>query len=1813
MITSLQKQKSTLLFKTLSSFVAVTFILTMIIPPGSVSAQTVSGLLNLPAPGSLLALSDRHAPCMLQGVSVYYNNPFQFDFILDTGNDRLTSTHQVKEESRKLIKYFLASLTVPEDDLWVNLSPYEEDKIITESLGQTEMGRDMLAQDYLLKQLSSSLIYPEEELGEKFWEKAYEKAYEQYGTTEIPLNTFNKVWIIPDTAVVYTHGIEPSADNPSAGVTAFVVESRLKVMMEEDYMAMKHNMENKELGTGDLLGRDVEAVSSLTADIYRDIVLPEIEREVNEGKSFAPLRQIFNSMVLAVWYKQNLRETILGQVYANKSKLSGVEVEDKAVKKKIYDQYIEALKKGVFNYIREDYDRYVNEPVPRKYFAGGENFADWARQNLRTVSDLQNPAHREQLRGWGDRFKITARLQGLSPKEVEETLRAQGITDINDFQDEAIDALLALAHEDGVEWIKAYRVVVKDVDRVGMQDLMNLPESVRAQILENIRNTRDTLKKKISAGVPGAQIMLDELQALLSGEGQRGMSFVQITDGEAYQELMARLGLEDVELPQDGHASDTYGINLLDPYAMFHELGADSGLTDAEVRALEQDVHLTEEGIWDSISVKLRENFPDGQRRPGLLRSLGFARDIAQTEPDLSWLTEQIRDELMQIEARVLVDIDTGKFTAQDPVSALAVLIKANQEHVIKLAWQAAGNDIERKREFLRQVERLNQTYPPGLAKCSEHGREILVNKKPGPGKEKYNPYVGLIPSLPVPKGEKPLDLGQEYDEFTQIAMEHIGDVVFATPWGGEGARLGWMSGIKADLPFDITTMTPYLGYFIFQILALQNKYNAAHPDQKDVRIPYIMMTHDKTHGQIIRFLNENNYFGMEGLTIIDTTKEKAEYDAALGRVVIKSHDGKSMRECNQIIIFKQDSVPAMQGWEGNWIMDTEKPWLLMEKAHNHGDIHGLMYASGLGQAFADAKKSHTLIFQDTNAEVFRGLIPALGRMVKESQARKERKRRLVIGEARQKRQQISEGDIQDQIKDVGVKVNAIAVKIKPGEKAGTLVRLKNPRTQETIIRNVEYSDRQDFFDHPYTRSMLDDQGLTDNDFLQGNINAFILEQSSYARVLNVEKGIMGEEIVNPKADTLISRLEAMMQDIYIEFPAADVMVTQFDPRLAFAATKNGIRNSLIAASQGLFTEHISQTVGHHWRNNRRLLSAAGAAVKTDVGRRVAFKGKYQYQKWQKIVHDKVMDEKIFVQGWDERTPDDFDKTGWTLVEKGDEINGIDFPSGPVVNWGSDWAQTPQEVKDKWQGGGIYADDAVLIIDQGAGNTRFKNVRIERGALVVKARPDQFLTIEGLTVNNDGWRIRYFQSGQYKYDTKTEQKMIQEVPEYDSMRGYTIYTSGETVIDIRALDAGEFKVDKSGKITPVNIHPRQQISKPKLAPTVPPTGHKYTDRLNIFDDRAAMGEAAAKLGIKKMQRLLKRKKRITIMFAAAPSQVATVEALVRLSKEEEYKIDWTRVNIIHMDEWVTRDSDLVVKRGDEESFRTWLDKHLINPIVEQHKILIEQLHIHLMDDADNMDMTAEEVAEKYGELVKKLGIDGIFGGYGDNGHVAFNDAVQGNLAETKKLYEQPDKGAGVAKPNDDDKNREQQMRDYPRFRQAGYVPPAVTVRLPIMRNEIEKEEGRFIIMSVPGEAKREALVNVHSKEGQPVEADFNPFVPATYFNELSPDTIQVFTDNQGAATLPGIEAISPDRAQSRPGGIDLNPALFTLKVRRDENGVPLPLPQQPVYNINIDGFIPIIIDIVPMPNLNMLLGRDLPLDDTNNERDRYSYLHKPVN
>ncbi len=391
--------------KLLSLFLLSCFVLNMAGPMPQVYAQ---GVAELPVPGAMVNLSPAYVPVLMKGLRVHREDPFKFDFMMDTGHSGLSANDAaLKQESDRLIKYFLAALTVPEKDLWVNLSPYEKDRMIADNLGQTEMGRDMLAQDYILKQLTASLIYPEKELGKAFWDKVYAKAQQLYGSNQVPVNTFNKVWIVAERADIFEHKD-----------TVYVVGAHLKVMLEEDYLALQKHGAAPSNGTG-----------AIGANIVREIILPELEKEVNEGKNFAPLRQMFYAMILATWYKTALKDAVLTQVYGDQSKVkAGVNVDDPAEKEKIYERYLQAYKKGVFNYIKEDIDAVSQQLMPKKYFSGGLLVAPSAA--MQSVSRAEAT---RKLKPVGDAVVVagranTAVLPASAAMATKKNIRAREVT-----------------------------------------------------------------------------------------------------------------------------------------------------------------------------------------------------------------------------------------------------------------------------------------------------------------------------------------------------------------------------------------------------------------------------------------------------------------------------------------------------------------------------------------------------------------------------------------------------------------------------------------------------------------------------------------------------------------------------------------------------------------------------------------------------------------------------------------------------------------------------------------------------------------------------------------------------------------------------------------------------------------------------------------------------------------------------------------------------------------------------------------------------------------------------------------------------------------------------------------------------------------------------------------------------------------------------------------------------------------------------------------------------------------------------------------
>ncbi len=204
---------------------------------------------------------------------------------------------------------------------------------------------------------------------------------------------------MPSKSVVY----EGPADKGQA--TAYVVEAKLKVMLEEDYVALNKNSPPPSLprqGGGMQVnspplvgGVRGGGINTLGSKIVREIIIPILEQEVNEGANFVQLRQIYHSLILATWYKKKIKDGIIAKQYVDQKKVDGLVIARSdpkgpfhgATKQSksmiaspsarnddvdhIYQQYLQAFKKGVYNFIKEEPDPAGGQSIPRKYFSGG--------------------------------------------------------------------------------------------------------------------------------------------------------------------------------------------------------------------------------------------------------------------------------------------------------------------------------------------------------------------------------------------------------------------------------------------------------------------------------------------------------------------------------------------------------------------------------------------------------------------------------------------------------------------------------------------------------------------------------------------------------------------------------------------------------------------------------------------------------------------------------------------------------------------------------------------------------------------------------------------------------------------------------------------------------------------------------------------------------------------------------------------------------------------------------------------------------------------------------------------------------------------------------------------------------------------------------------------------------------------------------------------------------------------------------------------------------------------------------------------------
>jgi len=138
--------------------------------------------------------------------------------------------------------------------------------------------------------------------------------------------------------------------------------------------------------------------------------------------------------------------------------------------------------------------------------------------------------------------------------------------------------------------------------------------------------------------------------------------------------------------------------------------------------------------------------------------------------------------------------------------------------------------------------------------------------------------------------------------------------------------------------------------------------------------------------------------------------------------------------------------------------------------------------------------------------------------------------------------------------------------------------------------------------------------------------------------------------------------------------------------------------------------------------------------------------------------------------------------------------------------------------------------------------------------------------------------------------------------------------------------------------------------------------------IRVFEDKVALGRAAAAEAASLIRRAVDRRGRARILVATGESQFEFLDALVR-----QTGIDWTKVEMFHLDEYVGLGID------HPASFR----HYLLSRFIRKTGIL----HYHLLDGETDPEKASREV----GQLLAAAPIDVAFPGIGENGHLAFND------------------------------------------------------------------------------------------------------------------------------------------------------------------------------------------------------------------------------
>ena len=262
------------------------------------------------------------------------------------------------------MKFFFIGLALPNEKFWVNLRPDSPDNILDPLLEKTDIGRIFLEADVQLKKDTAAMTSPQTKEGKEYWDKLYKKAGELFGTEHIAIPTITRPWIVPNEII-----IREAPDN------AYIYKATLKVMLEEDYLkSPSHQVTKSPVNQAEYSFKDprLKELNEYSTQLIKETIIPKLTYEVNTSKRYAPLRQVYYSLILAQWFKQKYKGLSPKGTVPNRidsGDLTNLTSKEPYDKQSYFQQYQKSFKDGEYN-LQEPVSTTMGQSI-RRYVSGG--------------------------------------------------------------------------------------------------------------------------------------------------------------------------------------------------------------------------------------------------------------------------------------------------------------------------------------------------------------------------------------------------------------------------------------------------------------------------------------------------------------------------------------------------------------------------------------------------------------------------------------------------------------------------------------------------------------------------------------------------------------------------------------------------------------------------------------------------------------------------------------------------------------------------------------------------------------------------------------------------------------------------------------------------------------------------------------------------------------------------------------------------------------------------------------------------------------------------------------------------------------------------------------------------------------------------------------------------------------------------------------------------------------------------------------------------------------------------------------------------